>query len=527
MFFKKKKKILTQEEFLKLIKKKLLLSIDGLEVIPQTAGLFLMTYENNRKTFSFDKEYEKYIENPDSIDEIYANIKSDVLAHMESTKVDAEKILPRVENIEFVKERIESNSVMKNVVYQQINQELVVFFVEEREGKFYSLQKSDLINLGFSIEDLLEKATKNLANLPDILSHNINGLVRISAGGVYESSLILLDVLLRQQYYSVPGDIVVALPTRDTFFVTGSEDLENLLQLRGLIDNMKNKGYSIISDKLFLLNDYNKFEIFQENYNAKDELLSQNEFAELIIKKVIERIDGVKIISKESLILVTEYKDQKITYSYFKCYEDYIKHPQELDRILNSYVNVAYDLHMNMGTPVKTSKIFPMIRNKGFLKKVSESEHDFEKIIFDHYSDELLIFYVEDRENSIYFIRQTDILNLNYSVEDLKAKAIENLSADWDVTISGGEGLYEVASKGKYTASLILMNMWETEHMPVMGDPVITIVHPGKIYVTGSKDQANLFKLYEYIRTVKGEVWQYLISDKLFIYRNKGFHVLE
>jgi len=527
MFFRKKKKILTQEEFLELIKKKLILNIDGLEVISHTDGLLLMTYENNRKTFSFDKEYEKYIENPDSIDEIYANIKSHILAHMESTKVDAEKILPRIENIQFIKERIEGNSVMENVVYLQINQELVVFFVEEREGKFYSLQKSDLINLGFSIEDLLKKATTNLANLPDILSHNTNGLVRISADGVYESSLILLDVLLRQQYYSVPGDIVVALPTRDTFFVTGSEDLENLSQLRGLIEDIKNKGNSMISDKLFLLNDYNKFEIFEENYNNAHGLLPQNEFAELIIKKLIERIEGVKIISKENLIIVTEYKDEKITYKYFKCYEDYIKHPHELDRILNSYVNVAYDTHMHKGAAIKTSEIFPMIRNKGFLKTVSESEHDFEKIIFDHYNEELLIFYVQDRENSIYFIRQTDILNLNYSVEDLKAKAIENLTADWDVTITGGEGLYEVASKGKYTASLILMNMWETEYMPVMGDPVITIVHPGKIYVTGSKDQANLFNLYDYIRTVKEEVWQHLISDKLFIYRNKGFHVLE
>lgn len=444
-----------------------------------------------------------------------------------STKVNVEKILPRIENIQFIKEHIEGNLVMENVVYLQINQELVVFFVEEREDKFYSLQKNDLVNFGFSIEDLLKKATTNLANLPNILSHNTNGLVRVSSDGVYESSLILLDVLLRQQYYNVPGQIVVALPTRDKFFVTGSEDFENLSQLRGLIKDIKNKGYSMISDKLFLLNDYNKFEIFEENYNNIYELLSQNEFTELIIKKLIERIKGVKIISKESLIIVTEYKDEKITYKYFKCYEEYLKHPTELDRILNSYVNVTYDAHIHKGAPLETSKIFPMIRNKDFLKTVSESEHDFEKIIFDHYNEELLVFYVEDRENSIYFVRQTDVLNLNYSIEYLKKKAIENLTADWDVTITGGEGLYEVASKGKYTASLILMNMWETENMQVMGDPVITIVHPGKIYVTGSKDQANLFKLYDYIRAVKGEVWQCLISDKLFIYRNKGFYILE
>lgn len=528
MFFKKKKKIFTQEEFLNVIKKKLLLSINGLEVLPRTDGILLLTYENNRKTFSFDKEYEKYIENPDSFEEIYANIKSDIKAQMESTKVDAEKIFPRIENFQFIKERIEGNPVMNNVVYLRINQELVSFFVEEREGKFYSLQKGDLINLGFSMEDLYQKATTNLANLPEILSHNTNGLFRISAGGVYESSLLLLDVLLRQQYYSVPGEIVVALPTRDTFFVTGSEDLENLSLLRSHIKDIKDGGYPIISDKLFLLNDYNKYEIFEENYNNADGLLSQNEFAELIIKKLIERIEGVKIISKESLVIVTEYNDQQINYKYFKCYEDYIKQPDQLDRILTSYINVTRDTHMHLGASVDTSKIFPMIRNKDFLKSVSESEKDFEKIIYDQYNDELLIFYVEDRENSIYFIRRPDIVNLNYSVEDLNAKALENFGAEWDVNISGGEGLYEV-SKAKYAASLILMNMWETEYMPVTGDPVITIIHPGKIYVTGSQDQANLFKLYDYMRTVKSEVWQNIISDKLFIYRkkNKGFHVLE
>ncbi|MEN2413690.1 DUF1444 family protein [Flavobacterium mesophilum] len=527
MFFKKKKKVLTEQEFLEMIKEKLPLSIHGLEVIPQTNGLLLMTYDNNRKTFSFDTEYEKYIENTDSLDEIYAKIKSNVQALMESTKVDAEKILPRIENMQFIKDRIEGKPVMKNVVYRQINYELAVFFVEEREGKFYPLQKSDLVDLGLSIEELTIKAANNLANLPNLGTRNDEGLHSIVVGGLYESSFILLDLLIRNNF-SVSGNIVVALPARDTFFITGSEDKKNLSKLREIINKIKDDGHPIISDKLFLLNEYDRFEVFEENGSNADGLLSRNEFTELIIKKLIERIKDIKIVSKESLIIVSEYKGQTITYKYFTCYDEYTKHPQLIDKIIDTYLGVTYDTHMHIGTSVEPSKIFPMIRNKEFLKSASETEHDFEKIIYEKYNEELLIFYVEDRENSIYFIRQQDMIKLNYSVEDLKDKAIENFGADWDVTVTGDEGFYAV-SKAKYTASLILMNMWETEYMPVTGDPVITIIHPTKIYVTGSKDQANLFKLYDYMRTVKSETWQHIISDKLFVYSNKtkGFDVLE
>jgi hypothetical protein len=211
---------LTEEEFVKKLSEKLPLSIDGLEVISCTTMHLLIEYKSDRNIFNYNEEYKNYVNNPDSIDEIYANIKSAFLSREELIKVNPEQILPRIKNKQFIKERVEGNSGMENVIYQQINEELVVLFVEQRENKFYPIQKSDLVDLNYSIEELFLKASTNLANLPNIGTRNTDGLIRIIAGGLYESSFILLDLLLRKEF-SVSGHIIVALPTRDTFLLQG------------------------------------------------------------------------------------------------------------------------------------------------------------------------------------------------------------------------------------------------------------------------------------------------------------------
>ncbi|WP_281232360.1 DUF1444 family protein [Flavobacterium gelatinilyticum] len=531
MFFKKKKKNkderLTQEEFLEMIKEKLPKHVKGLKVSYASKYSLSLDYENNNYVFSYPNEYSKYLDNPDSTDEILEIIKSDFFEHIKFLKVDIEKIYPVIETKEFVKENIIEDVELENVVYHQLNEELFVIFFEKRGDSKYPIQKSHLKNLGYTPLDLFNKASENLANLPDIISHNTNGLVQISAGGEFESSLIILNLLLRQQYYSVPGDIVVALPTRNTFFLTGSEDLSNLLKLREIIKDLKNEGNVLITDKLFRLNDYNNFVVFDENSSNTDGFLSQDEFAEIIIKKLIQKIEGVKIVYHDRLHIVTEYRGQKINYKYYKCYDDYVKHPEKLESIINSYFNVTYDAHMHAGVSIDPSKIFPIIRNKGFREKLSESEPESEKIIFDSCNEELFVFYIVDRDHSMYFIREADMLNLNYSKEELKTISIQNLTADWDVSLSKGEGLHSITSNVKYVTSLILVDMWGSELIEVMGDPVVTIVNPKMIYVTGSNDQANLFRIYDYIRTVKQEAWQPVISDKLFVYRNHAFHVFE
>ncbi|KFF04230.1 hypothetical protein [Flavobacterium reichenbachii] len=524
MFFKKKKKILTQQEFLGMIKEKLPLSVDKLKVSYYSADSLLMEYKNNEFVFNYVNEYNNYVTDSLSIDVIFAIIRSNFLTYIELPKVNSEKIFPRIENQQFIKESVKNIFAFDNVVYNKLNEELYVLFVHEYKGKVIPVQKSDLVDLNYSLDELWQKATLNLNNLPNIQSHDTEGLFRITAGGLYESSFILLDLLLKREF-AVSGDIVVALPTRDTLFITGSEDQENLSKLRDTIDNMKKEGCSIISEKLFVLNDYNKFVIFEQN-GTVDGLLSENEFAELIIKKLGERIEGLKVISQDRLQIITEYRNQELSYKYNKCYEEYTNHPQALEQIMNSYLNVTYDTHMYIGVSVESSKIFPIIRNKKFLDVVSESEQNFEKIIYDSYNEELLVFYIENRENSIYFIRRPDMIHLSYSLEDLKAKALENFTADWNVEIAGDEHLYEVTSKGKEASSLILLEIWKQDYFSLIGDIVIAIPYPNKVYVTGSEDQTNLLKISDLINEMKKD-WYPIISDKLLVYRGKHFEVLE
>lgn len=525
MFFKKKKKLLTKQQFFEMIKQKLSLSVDNLKVSFFSEDSLLMVYKNNEFVFNYIKEYKDYLENPEIIDQIFAIIKSTFLSYIDFPKVNSEKVFPRIENEQFIKDSVKNVFAFDNVVFHKFNEDLYVLFVHEYEGKNIPVQKSDLFDLNYSIEELWQKATNNLSLLPDIKIGHGEGLFKIFAGGKYESSFILLNLFLRREF-NVPGDIVVAIPNRDTFFVTGSEDLEGLSKLRNVIEDIKNEGCPIISDKLFLLNDYDKFIIFEQNSNNVDGLLSENEFAELIIKKLSERIEGLKVVSQYKLQIITEYRNQEINYAYYKCYEEYKKHPHALEQIMDSYLKVTYDTHMYIGTSINTSKIFPIIRNREFLEKVSESEQNFEKIIYHSFNEELLVFYIENRENSIYFIRRPDMINLNYSLEDLKAKAIENLSADWDFEIVGDEGLYEVRSKGEFASSLILLQVWKREYFSVQGEIVIAIPNPNKVYVTGSKDQANLSKFHDVINEMK-KGWQPIISDKLFVYRGTHFEVFK
>jgi len=540
MFFKKKKKIVTEEEFVNKLGEKLESDIPGLDVSIHHSIQLVLGYKNYRKIFSYSEEHQKYLQNPESFEEIYANVKAAFFSLVEVSKVDVEKIFPRIENKQFIKERLEGNSVMENVLYRQFNEELFIFFVEERADKFYPLQKSDLLDLNYSMEELFLKAANNLANLPNIQTHDTNGLIRVSAGGLYESGFIILDLFLRRQL-SAPGYIVVAIPTRDTLFVTGSEDQENITKLYDIIKRLKEEGHSIISEKIFLLNHANKM-VDLERYlkdcltaqNLKElkqknevlfekELLSENEFTELIIKKLSDRIEGVKTISQHQLNIITEYRNQIFDFTYIKCYEDYLRRPHLIDETIDNYLHVTVDTHMPKER-VKTEKILPVFKGKEAVEILSHGHPGFEKMIFDRYNEELSIYYVESKDKLLYFIQKNDLADLNYSIEDLRAKALENLTAYPGINIDGDEGLYAVKHEGEFSSSLILVKIWNHENFSVLGDIVVAIPNQNIVYVTGSKDKNNIAKLHDFIGQLKEEGLS-IVSEKLFVYREDRFEV--
>lgn len=72
----------------------------------------------------------------------------------------------------------------------------------------------------------------------------------LTAGGDYESSLILFDIWDKENF-PVNGNLIIGIPARDVILVTGTNDKENIDRLKKSIREINETGDHIVSDKIF------------------------------------------------------------------------------------------------------------------------------------------------------------------------------------------------------------------------------------------------------------------------------------
>jgi hypothetical protein len=85
----------------------------------------------------------------------------------------------------------------------------------------------------------------------------------ISAGGDYESSLLLLSDLWSSGQIKVDGEIVVAVPAKDALLVTGSRNAAGVARLRKFAAEVASGAYGL-TKVLFIYRD-GKFATFELN----------------------------------------------------------------------------------------------------------------------------------------------------------------------------------------------------------------------------------------------------------------------
>ncbi len=97
-----------------------------------------------------------------------------------------------------------------------------------------------------------EIAIENLGELAtEIKRQGENGEYMLTMGGDFESSLILLDIW-NNENFPVDGEIIIGVPARDIILVTGSNDTENIKEIKSKIKSINESGDHIVSDKLFI-----------------------------------------------------------------------------------------------------------------------------------------------------------------------------------------------------------------------------------------------------------------------------------
>lgn len=212
-----------------------------------------------------DNAYKLYQTSPESRSDILSTYMTAWLAQGENefAAIDVSRVVPVIKDNEFIpglRQSVRANggdvSKWRTPAHELYNTELVVLFAEDTDTSIRYLSEEDLAEIGFDTENRLERAVENLWRLlPDIQLYGGNGTYGLEAGGDYEASILLLANIWKSEEIVVNGELVVAVPARNTLVVTGSRDMEGLAALRGIIaDAMREEAYTL-TDRLFVYRD--------------------------------------------------------------------------------------------------------------------------------------------------------------------------------------------------------------------------------------------------------------------------------
>ena len=235
-----------------------ILSIDNLEIKTQdNKGEVYTHYLNN--------SYSEYFSNPEELNEIierYTNGSKNLYLEKETVQLD--RIIPIIKDHRFLLELSNLNeNLEQNHVYEKYNSDLYIFYAEDFENNISYLHKDDQKSLNLDFNQLRKLAVDNLNSIIENIERNGDKeIFMVIAGGNYESSLILLDIW-NQDNFLVDGDLIIAIPTRDLLFVTGSNSLKEIDELISRIKEINETGDHIVSNKLFKINSDNFFEVWK------------------------------------------------------------------------------------------------------------------------------------------------------------------------------------------------------------------------------------------------------------------------
>ena len=222
----------------------------------------------NGKEFThyLDNSFKEYQLDKDSLKQVISKyIASSSELYKEKESINIDKIIPIIKPIDYLNDLLilAKNSEDKEpwVVYEKYNDELIIVYGEDSEKSIKYFSKEEFAELNIDKDTLLDLAIKNLNKIiPDIQRHGGGGSFGLSAGGAFESSLILIKTLWTKENFDIDGDFVVSIPNRDILFITGSTNKNEIERIRALtIDSYQNGNYPV-SPYLFIL----KGERFEE-----------------------------------------------------------------------------------------------------------------------------------------------------------------------------------------------------------------------------------------------------------------------
>lgn len=233
----------------------------GVKVAVVTDLELKVTSADGRDSTSFlDNAYDTYKQDPKAKGDVIQRYIAAGLEAFETVRdiVDRTRIVPVIKDRPWLDETRQAllgrgAEEVPEHVYEDFSRDLIVLYAEDTPNTIRYLEPGDLELAKIERSELKTLATENLKRLlPPIARHGTNGVYMIAAGGVYESSLLVLDSIWSGGEMEVDGDVVVAVPTRDLLLVTGSRNQPGIAKLRQWVEEASTDGSYRLTQKLFV-----------------------------------------------------------------------------------------------------------------------------------------------------------------------------------------------------------------------------------------------------------------------------------
>ena len=197
--------------------------------------------------------YDDYKRDPANLDKIVDRIAAATTSNCCGTKLDLARIVPVIKDRAWIDDNrpwLKEKGLNLDFVFEDFNDQLVIVYAEDTEHNTRYLTSNE--NVG-DRKDLRARAVDNLARLlPKIEKMTMGGFSMMAAGGDYEASLLLFDDMWRDGQIKVDGDIVVAVPAKDTLMIVGSKDRKAIALVRKLAAEEVAKSRYRLTDTLFV-----------------------------------------------------------------------------------------------------------------------------------------------------------------------------------------------------------------------------------------------------------------------------------
>jgi uncharacterized protein YtpQ (UPF0354 family) len=223
-----------------------------------------------RITLDLGNTYEIYLRSPQRLDDLIHHAADALVDAMrfDHAKVDRSRIIPVLKPRRWLDgllqaQRTQTTSAQSpEFLTEPFNTELAVVYAEDLPSTTHFLMARDDFGDRAQLRNL---ALGNLRRLlPEIeIQPDGDGIFRVGAGGVYETSLLLIDAIWSSGQVKVDGDIVVAVPDRGVLLVTGSRNRAGIARLRAMAAELATGPYALTS-ALFIRSD-GKFVKFEGN----------------------------------------------------------------------------------------------------------------------------------------------------------------------------------------------------------------------------------------------------------------------